>query len=101
MTEVESQIGRQCIADLLDAGYAVSVNDGEGLVLRNSRDPEAIFAAMGTTDEDCLMASRDGKPFSFVRFIYGNDGWDVINDYGTSLELALARTNALVDRMAG
>lgn len=23
---------------------------------------------------------------SFVRFIYGNSGWDVVNDYGMSLE---------------
>jgi hypothetical protein len=35
----------------------------------------------------------------WVRFIYGNDGWDVMNDYSTVLEPYLIKTNALIDEM--
>jgi hypothetical protein len=103
MQHNEERIAKQCIRDLIDAGYEISVYDGEDITVSRSRDAGLIFAAMGTADEDFLMPHRPGEAAaaSFVRFIYGNDGWDVINDYGTSLEKALARTNALVDKLAG
>ena len=63
---------------------------------------------MRTTDEDCLFVrTRPGDPFDrgedrapfdgWVQFIYGNAGFDVINDYTVNLEAALARTNKLAD----
>jgi len=36
---------------------------------------------MFTTDDDCLIVVKDGKPFGWIQFIYGNDGYDVISDY--------------------
>lgn len=33
------------------------------------------------------------------RIIYGNTGFDVINDYTTNLETVLAGTNALADQL--
>ena len=30
---------------------------------------------------------------SFVFFVYGNEGWEVVNDYGVSLEAAMAPIN--------
>jgi hypothetical protein len=30
--------------------------------------------------------ARDNGPTLWVRFVYGNDGWDVINDYSMALE---------------
>ncbi len=98
---IETRIAQQCIRDLLDAGYTIDIHDGEAIALRRSTDPEAILAAMMSVDEEHLIArTPDGKKVGSVFFVYGNDGWDAINDYSTSLEPFLARTNALADQLA-
>ena len=108
---LEKLVLKSAIAELLSHGFSLSVNDGEETTLVRSFDPDAIFGAMMTTDEDYLHAHRpDGKlnapgtgeaydSFGWVRFIYGNDGWDVINDYSHRLEPYLVKTNALIDEM--
>lgn len=102
---IERLIARQCIADLLAAGFVVSVNDGEETTLAKSTDATAIVGAMFTTDEDWLYLRDTRFPdapeghHAWVRFVYGNSGWDVISDYTTNLEDALKRTLALTDDM--
>lgn len=100
---IEKRIAKQCIFDLLAAGYCITVHDGEADCLVHSRDAKAILAAMRSTDDDVLKvyAPRPDNPdemqsMGWVYFVYGNDGWDVINDYTTNLESVLARTNALI-----
>ena len=102
--KIERQIARKTAKDLIAAGYSVAVFDGEEIALEASTDVRAIMAAMFSTDEDYLFAmtpSEDGKMkrAGWVRFIYGNTGFDVINDYTTNLETALTETNALADRL--
>lgn len=106
----ERMIARVCIADLIDAGYALSVNDGEETTLKVSTDPVAILAAMFTTDQDFLLVHKllqDRAGFhaghhSFVHFVYGNSGWDVMSDWGTSLDPAFeVRTKNLVAKLGG
>lgn len=99
--ELEKRIARRCILDLIEAGYTVSVYDGEEVTVKCSTKGTEILAAMMTTDEDYLFAmDANGKREGWVRFIYGNSGWDVINDYTVNLEDALKRTNALIERYA-
>jgi hypothetical protein len=93
--KLERRIATQCIAELLEAGYALGVNDGEDTTIENSTDPTALLAAMFTTDEDYLLAFKDGERVGWVRFVYGNSGWDAICDYTMNLEPALAKTEAL------
>lgn len=100
MTFIEKLVIKQCISDLLKAGYVISVQDGEDIVLERSRSPRTIIAAMSTTDEDRFFVYKDGERQSFVYFVYGNDGWDVINDYGVSLETVISKTNALADKLS-
>lgn len=101
MTFIEKMIAKQCITDLLRAGYAISVQDGEDIVLERSKSPRTILAAMATTDEDRFFVYKEGlTPPSFVYFVYGNDGWDVINDYSVSLETVISKTNALADKLS-
>lgn len=99
---IERRIARRCIADLLDAGYTITINDGEEDVYTGT-DRKAALAAMFTTDEDYIVAKKSvGKDhfrISWVRFIYGNSGWDVINDYTTNLEEVLTKTQALADKI--
>lgn len=78
---------------LLDAGFLLGVQDGEELTLKHSRDIKAVQKALFTTDEDYLFVyvdadqddplnvEQDERPDYWVKFVYGNDGWDVISDY--------------------
>jgi hypothetical protein len=99
--DTERAIVKHAIDALLKYGYALSVHDGEEIVLLNSLNADAIFAKMFTTDEDFLYAvgfdqTETGKRVNYnrkgyVRFVYGN-GYDVINDWSTSLEDAISTT---------
>lgn len=98
---LERLIARQCIADLLAAGFLISVNDGEETTVKASTDATVIYRAMFTTDEDYLQVSHPTGPVKngWVRFIYGNDGWDVISDYTVNLTDVLKGCDALSDAM--
>lgn len=97
--EIERKIAIATIKDLLNSGHSISVNDGEEVTLERSTDQTDILDAMFTTDEDYLIAHKDGELTSigWVRFIYGNDGWDVVNDYTTNLEHHLATSLNLAE----
>lgn len=99
---VEKEIATQVIDSLLAAGFQIEVCNGED-------DPQlpacgvkdVILQNMFLTDEDYLFAIKDRKNFGWVRFIYGNDGWDVINDYTVNLEKFVGAgtpTQAIVDK---
>lgn len=96
--KVEHKIVIMCAKSLVSKGYEIAVNDGEETTLDYTGDLNAIEAALFTTDEDYFLTRKRGKPDSFVRFIYGNDGPDVINDYGMSLEPIMSKVNAFADR---
>ena len=84
----EQKIARRVIKDLLAFGLLIDVYDGEEITLKRSKDPVAILDAMMTSDDDRLFARKKGWGESFVWFIYGNgnEGFDVISDYGMMLE---------------
>lgn len=90
---IEKAIATETIAAVLAAGYEIEVNDGERAALPFSTDPAAILSALFATDEEsliCDITHPDGKRHrSFVRFVWGNDGWDCIADHGISLEEVL------------
>lgn len=85
---IERRIVRKVITTAIADGYSLNVdNGGEVLELPNfTRNFKEVFNAMFAADEDVLILKKDGRTTSFVRFIYGNSGWDVVNDYGTSLK---------------
>jgi len=85
--EAERQIIVLLVEDILAAGYSLTVNNGVEDVLKRSRDEEAIFAAMSTTDEERLFLHKGAatKTFGWVRLVYGNDGY-ISSDYTVNLE---------------
>lgn len=91
---------------LLDAGFSVGVNDTEEVTLHHSRDIGAIQKALFTTDEDYLLVwKNDSGPScepcdAWVRLVYGNDGWDVINDYLSNLDPQLGDDTAIAEIVA-
>lgn len=92
--KAELAILKATVEALLDAGFTLSVFDGEedhliftgGVRAQGSNNPASIYKALYETDEDYLNAWKDGHIFGWVRFIYGESGWDVISDYTTNLE---------------
>jgi hypothetical protein len=96
MRSDEKRIARQVVADLLQAGFALSVYDGEEYTVRRSRDAAVIQAALGTTDEDRIDAYDGGT----VWLIYGNEPGVLIADYSLALERHLTKSLALSDSIA-
>lgn len=91
-TDNEKRIVGKLVTDLLAADFVLSVYDGEDIPLKKSTDAAAIFAALGSTGEDYLIAH--GKVDRWIRLIWGNEV-DVISDYHVSLERYMAGANAL------
>ena len=100
---IEQTIALVAAQALLDAGYLLGVNNGEEITIHHSRDIAKIQAALFTTDEDYLYVyvkgtnPKDTRPDYWVRFVYGNDGWDVISDYSVHLESAFELVQKLID----
>jgi hypothetical protein len=95
----EWALANRLIDDLLAAGFAITVNDGEQEPVVQSKDKAAILEAMASTDEDYLHVIRSGKEkdnfvAGWVRMIYGN-GVDIISDYTTNLQPIMAGVDAL------
>ena len=96
--EMEQDIVRNAIHELLDHGFTLSVdNGGDDYEINRSRDAVAIFNEMMNTDEDRLLARENDIIMGWVHFIYGNDGYDVICDMTVSLEPYLPDTVALAE----
>ena len=97
---VEKRIASAVIRSGLNAGYAITVNDGEGMPVKRSADHDEILAAMFSVDEEHLEFSKDGKRVGWVFFVYGNDGWDVICDHTVNLSDILDDANRIADEVA-
>ena len=95
---VEREIAHQVIVDLLKAGYLLGVYDGEEVTIHHSKDAKKIEAALFTTDGIFVYTKgddkKDSRPQYWVRLVYGNDGWDVINDYTVHLEPVIGKGTA-------
>lgn len=97
--KLERKIARALILQGLAAGYAIVVDNGE-----EETPPldsvTKILKAMFATDEEHLRFFKDGKYIGWVFFVYGNDGWDVINDYTINLEPIMTGANRISDQYA-
>jgi len=96
---IERRIAKASAQGLIDAGYSVSVFDGEEVAQAPTKDINKIMAALFSTDEDWLFAHDGDRRVGYVMLVYGNDGWDVMADYNTNLETALAAANELADKL--
>jgi hypothetical protein len=118
---IERVIMRRTVEALLAAGFYITV-DNEGMrgnsddpddyAIVSSRDLDKIMAEVQAVDDEYLLVSRNPDLFdpakradaefafdSYVYFVYGNDGWDVINDYQTDLEDVLKPINDFSDTL--
>lgn len=101
--KIEDQIIRATIQELLDAGFLVSVNDGEETTVVRSRYIDKIFQALRTTDQDYLYAHKPDEGnliYGWVWLIHEN-GVDVISDHTVSLEPQISKIMAMIDEYEG
>ena len=103
--EIEVAIVTKVVDDALKAGYTLSVDDGGAqMALNRSTSRMAILNALMNTDDDSLHLHRFDSndvevEYGWVRFVYGNDGWDVISDYSLNIEDVLAGANKLAGEL--
>lgn len=100
--EIEEQIVRSAVRELLDQGYRLSVdNGGEDYEIEHSADYDAVMAEMMATDDEYLVVSDSatGRIMGHVYFVYGNDGHDVIADYSVSVAPLLPETEKLAKEL--
>lgn len=85
---VERLIVTAVIDALLAQGFEIAINNGgDELELLYTNDRKQLLAHIMLTDDEYLQVRSDkGAKMGWVRAVYGNDGWDVINDYCTDLE---------------
>ena len=101
--KIERRIVRCVVNDALHLGYVLSVDDGgDEYAITESTDAKAVMAALMNTDEDYLILRHPEGRSGWVRFVYGNDGWDVICDYSGAehIERVLEGANALAEALS-
>lgn len=106
---IEYEIVFTIIQNALDLGYTVSHNNGEEITcIAAPDDNRAInFKRMMQEIRQCdeeYLTFKDAKNMrvGMVYLVYGNDGWDVINDHTANDEMTriLSRANALAESFA-
>jgi len=100
---VERAVFRKTITLLIDAGYELRVHEGGDWACERTTNHKVLMEAIMSTDEDRLYVYRpdDVVPFGWVFFVYGNSGWDVLNDHTTNLSEVLEPVDAYVDELSG
>lgn len=93
---VELRVVRQLLSDLRASGYEVTADNGEDGEVAGTDDQliESLFAV----DEATVRTRSARGQRSFVFLVFGNDGWDTVNDYGISLEGTMAAFNDWCDK---
>jgi hypothetical protein len=84
----ERMICGKVIEALLKAGFAVGLNDGVDTTVKATTDGSEVLAAIQTTEEDYILAYKDGKQVGWAWFVWGN-GEEALTDYTVNLEEVL------------
>lgn len=98
-TTNEKLIVGKLVSDLLALDCQLTVYDGEEDVVVLSRDADAIFKALSSTDSDVIRVyTPTGQRLGWVLLIWGNDR-DVISDYIVSLKSLISRALDFADEL--
>ena len=89
--KLEKKIARKIVTTLIKNGYFLNIYNGDNChgfnqLRKNSNNVSEIMKVMQETDEDYIMVYHGVSNIGWVKLVYGNDGWDVVNDYTTNLE---------------
>jgi DNA-binding MarR family transcriptional regulator len=106
---LETSIVNKAVDILLKQGFKIRVHDGEDFCHDWTTDPTTIQEALFSTDEDRLYATRDPeiknnkateeRVTGWLRFIYGNCGYDVLNDYTMNMAPYISELEAHITKL--
>lgn len=83
---VEREIATKLIGALISAGYVISCDISDDVLeFDHSTDREGILAYLFQLEMAELHVFKEGSR-AWLRLIFGEDGWDVVQDYSASLE---------------
>lgn len=83
-TTGEARIARKLVKAALDAGYSVSVYDGEEWTVKRAWRLKTVLEALATTGEDTLrIRDEEGTSYGSFYLVWGNaeDGSELISDH--------------------
>jgi hypothetical protein len=79
---IERGIAKRVVRSAIEAGFTVSLYDGGDWPVKRSRKLSEVVGAMFTVDEESLeIRNVEGGLIGTVWMVYGNDGFDAINDF--------------------
>jgi hypothetical protein len=82
---IEKGIAKRVVRSAIEAGFTLSLYDGGEWPVKRSRKLSEVVGAMFTVDEERLdIRNAEGGLIGNVWFVYGNDGYDAINDHTES-----------------
>jgi len=96
--QLERRAVRKYVDAVLKAGFEVEVFDGEEFLPRSTNKAEIVenmFAVDG-----CELNLYRPNEQRWMKFIFGNEPWEVLNDYSVALEEILEPVNAAVEKWA-
>ena len=105
--KIENEIVFLTVQSALDLGFTVEHNNGEEITAIATPNEEnralsfkRLMDEVQQCDEEYITIKDDkGLRVGMVYFVYGNDGYDVINDHTVNddMEKILAPANALAE----
>lgn len=95
---MEVTICRLLLNSIVAAGCSAGVDDGDGDLQLG--DTSKMLSAIFGVDEATVEVYRDRNFIGTVSLVMGNDGWDVVSDYTTSLEDIIKPANDYAERLA-
>ena len=97
---IERDVVTVLVDTLLAQWYQLQVVNGED-EHKATRDRATVLEQLGEVDDEYIRVVKPAAHFvGWVRLVYGNSGYDVINDYTVNLEEVLRPVNAYADTMA-
>lgn len=99
--KMEWLILRRFLREARKAGWLPhGISDGDKLTRLSPTITETeILTRCFQTDEETIYLKK-GVGIGHIYCVYGNDGWDVISDYTSSLDAVYERTEHLINRLA-
>ncbi len=80
---IEKKILKKLLQTIVAQGGSFALHNGEETAYRGADVTKAMAEAM-QTDEEYVIIYIGGSRIGSVYLVYGNTGWDVINDYTAS-----------------
>lgn len=97
---IELGVVRKLVSHAIAEGHTITVYDGEEWPVKRSTDIDLIIDHAFSTDESWLRVFAGTEYLGEVFLVYGNSGWDVINDYHVSLEGLLGPVNDYAEQLS-